>query len=295
MDYLDEIQRTINYIEAHIKEDISAGNLAALIGFSEKHFYRLFKAYTGMSVMDYVRRRKMIRAIAQLRGGDRILDVALDYGFESHGGFAKAFKKQFGSSPQIYLSHASAALPDPIHLTTQPEKFKIYGGITLEPKITRRPAFRIAGYHIRTDGASSTHDCPALWDRHNIEGWEEKLYAQLQPNGHGEYGVCIENNAQTGEFVYLIGVAVEDFSRVTSDMYRAEIPASDYAVFTTTPTDGANFSKNIQKTWHYILEEWLPASAFAWDEVKPDFEFYDERCHGETDLVMDIYVPVVAR
>jgi len=295
MHYLDEMQRTINYIETHIKEDVSADDLASLIGFSEKHYYRLFKAYTGISVMDYVRRRKLIHAIARLRRGERILDVALEYGFESHGGFAKAFKKQFGSSPQAYLSHTSAALPGPVSLSAQPEKFKIYGGIIMEPKIIRRSAFKIAGYHIRTDGAHSTHDCPALWDRHNIEGWEKKLYKQLQPVAHGEYGVCIENNTQTGEFVYLIGVAVEDFSRTTPDMYQAEIPESDYAVFTTAPADGAGFSKNIQNTWHYILEEWLPASAYAWDEGKPDFEFYDERCHGKTDLVMDIYVPVAAR
>ena len=165
----------------------------------------------------------------------------------------------------------------------------------MEPKIINNPALKIVGYGIQTNGAGNTRDCPALWAKYDIEGWEEKLYAQLKPLKHGEYGICYESNEKAGEFVYVIGVAVENFDDATEDMIKVELPASDYAVFTTSPVDDAAFSKNIQNTWYYIINEWFPDSGYLWDETKPDFELYDERCHGDTDKVMEIYVPVIKK
>jgi len=295
MDYRKEMQICIDYIEVNIKEDILAEELADRIGFSQKHFYRLFKTSVGMPVMEYIRRRKLAHAIYDLMLGRRVLDIAVEYGFDTHNGFAKAFKKYYGSSPQNYKSHAVCILPRPVNLLNQSNNYKIFGGIIMEPKIINKPAFKIAGYAIKTDAAKSTKDCPALWDVHNIEDWEEKLYKLLQPEKHGEYGVCIENNMERGEFVYLIGIEVDDFTKTTNDMYKAEIPNAEYAVFTTSPVTDAEFSKNIQSTWHYILEEWVPNSGYVWDECKPDFEFYDERCHGETNKMMEIYVPVMKK
>lgn len=286
MDYRVELQKSIDYIESHIHEDITVQALAEMLGFSTKHFYRLFKQNVGMPVGEYIRRRRLAHAIYDLMRGGRILDVAVAYGFETHNGFTKAFKKYYGSSPDNYRHHAAFMLPQPVNLLRQSAKYKIHGGIVMEPKIVERKAFQVAGYAIKTNGEKSTGDCPALWDKHNIEGWEEKRYQRLKPKKHGEYGVCIENNFDTGEFVYLIAVEADDPSGITKDMY---------AVFTTTPVSGADFSKNIQSTWNYILQEWLPNSVWTWDENKPDFEFYDERCHGETNKVMDIYVPVVKK
>ncbi len=165
----------------------------------------------------------------------------------------------------------------------------------MEPKIIKVPTFKIAGYGIRTNGAKRTKDCPALWDKYNIEGWEDRLYSQLRPKKHGEYGVCYENDAETGEFVYIIGVAVESFDDTTEDMIKADIPEANYAVFTTSPADDATFSNNIQNTWRYIINEWFPVSGYLWDETKPDFEFYDERCHEYTQKIMEIYVPVIKK
>lgn len=295
MDYRVEIQQTINYIESHIKNEICPKSLADMICFSQKHYYRLFKKYIGLSVMDYIRRRKLAYAIYDIMMGARILDVALTYGFESHNGFTKAFKKQYGLSPQKYVIYATTILPKPIDLFNQTEKYKINGGIIMEPKIIRKSALKIAGYGIPTNSARSTKDCPALWDKYVIEGWEEKLYTQLKPLKHGEYGVCYESHKETGEFIYVIGVEVENFDDTTEDMIKVELPASDYAVFTTSPVNDALFSENIQNTWHYIVNEWFPNSGYLWDETKSDFELYDERCHGDTDKVMEIYVPVIKK
>ncbi len=102
MDYKVEIQQTIDFIEANIKNDLKPKSLASMICFSQKHYYRLFKKYIGVSVVDYIRQRKLAYAILDIMLGKRILDVALDYGFDSHSGFTKAFKAVWRISGKIY-------------------------------------------------------------------------------------------------------------------------------------------------------------------------------------------------
>lgn len=294
MDHRIKIQRSIEFIELNIKGEISPDALADMAGFSQKHYYRLFKKYVGISVMDYIRQRKLAHAIFDIMTGSHILDAALDYGFESHGGFTKAFKKQYGLPPQKYMIYATAVQPQPVNLFSQAEKYGTKGAI-MEPRIVHKSAFKIAGYGISTNRVKSTRDCPALWDKVNIDGLAEQLYTQLRPKKHTEYGVCYENDTETGAFIYILGVEVESFDNITSEMVSADIPAADYAVFTTPPTDDAGFSTVIRNTWQYIICEWFPHSGYLMDETKVDFELYDERCHEPTHQVMEIYIPVTKK
>ena len=293
MDQRIKIQQTIDFIESNIKNDIRPEALANMVYYSKKHYYRLFKKYIGISVMDYIRRRKLAYAIFDIMMGGRILDVALAYGFDSHSGFTKAFKKQYGMSPQKYMIHAAVIQPRSIDLLTQNEKYEFNGGIIMEPKIVHRSAFTVVGYGITSNSANSTKDCPALWDKFDTEGWEQKLYSQLSYTKHGEYGICYKENNETDEFVYIIGLEVKDLSNIDPDMVTADIPQADYVVFTTPPADDHDFVRTIHRTWDYIMNEWFPESGYSWDETKPDFEFYDERCHGLTNKVMEIYVPII--
>lgn len=103
--------------------------------------------------------------------------------------------------------------------------------------------------------------------------------------------------------IYLLGVIVEDFTKVTGDMITLEVPEANYAVFTTLPVDTSDKNKNgdsefseaIKATWKYIFEEWFPGSGYFYAEGKLDFEYYDERCHSRADTVMEIYVPIIKK
>jgi AraC family transcriptional regulator len=290
LNYRKEIEKSINFIEDHIKENITMEDVADESGYSLYHFSRVFSLCKGVSVMEYIRGRRLSLAAMELFKGRRIIDIAMDYGFETASGFTKAFRKAFGYSPSLYMRRM-AGYAD----TTTLE----IGGYIMNPVIVKKPEFKVAGYGIKTNvtGETYTKDIASFWSNYNGENLESKMYRILNPTQHGEVGLCAPLTEE-GNAIYLLGVIVEDFSKVEEDMLTVVVPEAEYAVFTTPPVDTSNdteqkeFAEIIASTWKYIFEEWFEHSGYIFDESKLDFEFYDERCHHRQDTVMDIYVPV---
>lgn len=289
LQYRDMIDNSITYIEAHIKEELTAAQIADRAGYSLYHFCKVFAAVQGVTLGEYIRRRRLSLARASLLQGQKILDTAVDFGFETASGFAKAFRREFGYSPTAYTARMrgwDAATTD-------------IRGYIMKPVIKKMPAFKVAGYGIKTNITSGyMKDIAAYWENYSGENLENKMYAQLSPPKHGEVGLCVPG--LEGNVTYLLGVIVEDFAKVTDDMLTAEVPEAEYAVFTTPPVDLSDagvyqdnqLSTAVKSTWKYIFEEWFPESGYVYDEAGLDFEFYDERCHNRPDSVMDVYIPV---
>lgn len=294
MQYLNLIQKTLDYIDSHIMEKITVEELAKIAGFSTYHFYKVFNSFVSMPVMEYITRRKLQYALYDLSTGQKVLDIALTYGFETHAGFTKAFKKSFGYPPSFYRIHAPIGPLKRIDLKKLKENKT--GGIIMQPKIIQRNSFKIVGYEFKTTLRNNAHsrDIPAFWDQCNIEGKEAKLYETQFPPRHGEYGICVNTNMETDEFSYILGVEVHNFNHAMVDMYTLDVPSATYAVFTTPSVEDRDFVDSIQGTWNYILEEWFPTSGYEIDDTKFDFEFYDERCHPweYSKFSMEIYVPI---
>ncbi|HOJ48514.1 MAG TPA: GNAT family N-acetyltransferase [Bacillota bacterium] len=92
----------LRYIEAHLKEEITASQIATNVGYSANHIYKLFKVYSPYPIMEYIRRMKLFHALSEMYTGRRLYDIALDYGYETPAGFYKAFKAVFGCTPSEY-------------------------------------------------------------------------------------------------------------------------------------------------------------------------------------------------
>ena len=101
MESKEIINQVLAYVDSHLQETISVGQLARQAGYSEYHFLRLFKSCMNMTVMEYVNRRRLIKASEDILDGTKILDAAVSYGWQSHSGFTKAFKREFGFSPSL--------------------------------------------------------------------------------------------------------------------------------------------------------------------------------------------------
>lgn len=294
MDHITLIQKTIDYIDDNILEEITAEKLAQVSGFSTYHYYKLFRNYVGVSVMEYVTRRRLQYALYELTQGKKIIDIAVTYGFETHAGFTKAFKKSFGYPPNFYRIHAPIGLPPKVNLRRI--KDSMTGGIVMQPKIINKEGFKVVGYGFETTLRENAYcrDTPAFWEKFYIDDKEIKLYETQKPSKHGEYGIFVRTNLDNDEFSYILGVEVTSFDSALEEMYTLEVPAASYVVFKTPPVDNKDFVESIKGTWKYILEEWFPNSPYEINDEYPDFEFYDEGCHPweQEKVYMYIYVPI---
>ncbi|HAK43322.1 MAG TPA: AraC family transcriptional regulator, partial [Clostridium sp.] len=148
--------------------------------------------------MEYIRGRRLSLVATELFKDRKIIDIALEYGFETHSGFTKAFRKAFGYSPTQYMiqmaGYADAKMT-----------FEIGGYIT-NPVIVKRPAFKVAGYGIKTNitRVTYTKDIASFWSNYNGENLESKMYKILNPSKHGEVGLCVPLS-EDGNALYLLG------------------------------------------------------------------------------------------
>ena len=294
MNYNDAIALCLEFIEKNIKNELSPEIIASECGYSTFHFSRVFNINQGITLMEYVKKRRLLLAAQDLFNDKKIIDIALEYGFQTHNGFSKAFKKEFGFSPTQYLKRMDRNFEKKLMIKL--------GGYFMNPIIIEKSAFKVAGYGIKTNitNGNYTKDVASFWVNYNGENLESKMYKILNPPKHGEVGLCIPSSNNNEEATYMLGVVVEDFNDVTDDMITLEVPQATYAVFTTPPVTSAEsenteFASVIKKTWKYIFEEWFKDSGYIFDETKLDFEYYDERCHSNIDTVMDIYVPVIKK
>jgi len=295
VDTIAILQDCLEYVDSHLQDALTVEFLAARAGFSKWHFCRVFRWGTGLSVMGYVRWRRLAFAAYALNTGQKILDISLAYGFGTHSGFSKAFRRHYGCSPEIYRFHARAERPSLPDLSRM-KKYQI-GGILMEPKFNPLPALKLAGFVLRTNSNEGQNlaDIPAFWSAYLADGRMERLHQEAFLKGHAEYGVCFMDASEAGALDYVIGVEIKPGTTVPDDYHVCEVPAADYAVFSTPPSDAADFSKAIQGTWQYIFNEWFPASGYEYAPGCADFELYDERCMGETGKVCDIYIPIVEK
>jgi AraC family transcriptional regulator len=285
----------LRYIDANIKEKLNVEKLAARAGFSPYHFCRVFQWGIGYSIMEYVRNRRLFYAASELASGRRIVDIAFDYGFETHSGFSKAFRRYFGCSPEQYREYASFDVPKlPVLERT---KHYVSGGIVMEARMLKKEAVALAGFALttRTKDGENKREIPKFWQAYMTEGRMEKLHGESFVKSHSEYGACFFENPENGEFVYVIGVEVKEGHDIPEGYYICTVPEALYAVFTTPPADESNFSSAIQGSWDYIYSEWFPNSGYEFDRNGVDFELYDERSMAKTGKVIDIYLPVVKK
>ena len=316
-DHIDILQEMLQYIDIHIKEEMNVEKLAERAGFSPYYFCRIFQCGVGASIMEYVRNRRLAYAASELNSGRKIINIAVDYGFETHSGFSKAFRRYFGCPPEIYRAYATFDVPKIPDLS---KSNQFISEFIVEPKIiAKKASFKIAGFAFKIklpinvsspvshyidpqspvtdidDGRKPLNKLQELWEECRADGRLEKLHKESFLKFHAEYGACFFKNNDEDNSVYLIGVEAK--SRVTIpfeyDVYT--IPEALFAVFSTPPSNEDNFSSILKDTWQFIFSEWFPNSGYEFDGNSIAFELYDERSKSGTGKVCSICIPIVNR
>ncbi|HML46584.1 MAG TPA: helix-turn-helix domain-containing protein, partial [Clostridia bacterium] len=301
MGHMQAIQTALDYIDETIKARVSAPRIARRVGYSEYYFQRLFKDTAGIPLMAYVTWRKLQYALFDLSAGKKIIDVALDYGFETHAGFTKAFRRAYGFPPVRCTLRIKTSPPSRMSVGMLINKF--YGGDAMNPHIIGLTPFAAVGYPSRHQRANikTTADAPTFWNTLNLDYSTllTKLYDVFPKSKHMEISMCYDVNEETGEFSYLLGRGIdnpEDLKNIEPDMTRVDIGGGLYAIFSTKPAD--SYIEAAQETWNEIFLKWLPQSEFEFDETRHDFEYHDRRDHGQYfggKLQIDICIPIKQR
>lgn len=119
MDTKAIIQQSLDYIEENLKTVITAAELAEAAGFSLFHYYRIFQSATGLPVMQYILRRRLLHAIYAIHQGSTKINAALLYGFDTYAGFYRAFCREFGCAPAEFIKSCRAKRPYRINLSKE--------------------------------------------------------------------------------------------------------------------------------------------------------------------------------
>ena len=307
MEYEAMLQSVLDCIDKRITENIRVDELARAANYSTYHFCRLFMVLTGTPVMNYVTRRKLEYALHDLSRGRKIIDVAMDYGFETHSGFSKTFKKCFGFPPSMCHLRITPKLPEKATVEMLKQK---HGGINMTPYITVMTPFTVAGRVNRQKmpGVKRTADIPAFDFEPSAKADDlldntSELFRKSDAIKHCEVEMCYDADEETGEFIYFVGRGIfhpDDIKNIQPDMVSFEINGL-YAIFTTPPVlfgQREQFAQAIRDTWHHIFTQWLPNSEFEYDETRKDFEFHDHKCHGwynDCKTQSDIHIPIRQR
>ncbi|GGE70564.1 AraC family transcriptional regulator [Priestia taiwanensis] len=295
-EYEKQIQRSIDYIETALAEKVSLTDLAMVAGFSDYHYHRVFHMMTGDTVMEYVRKRRLARAAYDISHTDeKILDIALTYGFQSHETLTRAFKKLFEMTPSEYRKRGIHA---PVYPKIDVMKYQLHsylGGIKMDYRIETKPGFDLIGYAMETSmkGEKNQKDIPAFWQDYLQKGLGDKIPYRVHTNEYVELGLCTDYNFEAGSITYIIGMEATSLENVPEGMIGRSFPETTYAVFTTPKVEKEEFVASIQQTWQKIFAEWFPHSGY---EHAGTFEFerYDEKCHEDKNdlLQIEIHIPV---
>jgi AraC family transcriptional regulator len=271
-------QKALWFIESHLAGELTLDDIAGVAGVSRFHMVRAFAAATGLSVMRYVRARRLSEAAHALASGaPDILQVALEADYGSHEAFTRAFRDHFGLTPEAVRGFAridDLKLQEPIQMNSS------FIENLAPPRFETSKPLLVAGIGERYNHENGA-GIPSQWQRFHqvVDDIPRRI-------GKVAYGVCC-NGDDAGNFDYVAGVEVADFSDLPRPFFRVRIPEQRFAVFTHR-----EHISTIRSTVNTIWNQWLPASGLKVADA-PNFERYDEHFDPVTgNGGFEIWVPV---
>ncbi len=282
MEWLKRLNLAIGYLEENLAEEIHYEEAAKLACCSTFHFQRMFSYLAEVPLSEYIRRRRMTVAAFELMNTDeKVIDIAMKYGYDSPTAFNRAFQSIHGVSP-------SEARKKSVSLKAYPRisfQISIKGEKEMNYKIEKKDAFRIVGVKERfsMNVEEGFAKVPLFWKRTIEAGLIPELCKLIDKEPAALLG--ISSGMDGKEFDYFIA-AVSD-KEIPQGMEESVIPAADWAIFECVgPMPEA--IQNLQKR---IMTEWLPASGYEYADA-PDIEVYPEGDQGADDYRCEVWLPV---
>jgi len=277
----------VEFIENNLSQHISHESLSRIVGCSAYEFSRIFSFMAGVSISEYIRRRRLSQAVFDIQNSnDKIINIALKYCYESPTTFTRAFKELHGTTP------LSARKTGVVLKTYPPISFilTIKGVDEMNFRIEKYDSFQIMGLagdepSLLDTGSWGDDPLPSLWRKFMNEYNSRLQYtAPFWQVGAYDYN----NNGATTKTI----IGAECKGKPLDGMDIKTIPAATWAVFTITSPTGA---PHVPEAWTRVITEWLPSSQYKRDEAVPSMEVFPDGDASSTDYKWEIWFPVVKK
>ena len=275
MDWVRTINNAIEYMENHLADEITLADIARNVHLSAFHFQRAFSLLTDMSPAEYLRKRRLSQAGADLTGGEeKVIDVAMKYGYDSPESFTKAFTRFHGVSPMQVRKGSPVQFMNRFTV-----RISIDGGCMMEYRIEKWEAMDLLVHAKEFHAETSEAEIPGFWD----EYYANEEYRKIP----GYLGVCAQEKTDSDEFRYGIGCRASDVEGVPEGFEIIHLPEYTWAVFKCV----GPMPRAIQDMWGQIYREWLPVSDY---ELIPDYDIenYLPGDPSSRNYVSEICIPV---
>lgn len=282
MGWMQSVGNALQYIEDHITEEISIDRIAKHVNISSFYFQKGFAMLCGFTIAEYVRNRRLALAGNDLATGDeKVIDIALKYGYDSPDSFTKAFTRFHGVTPsQVRKGQIMLKSFAPLKI-----KIVLEGGYLMDYKIVKKAEFTVIANSKVFSYEGAKEVIPQFWQEHYKEGKGQTVM--------GMYGINIDEEMGNNTFDYLIADPYNPVQEVPEGFITKTIPEFTWAVF---PCKGA-MPNALQDVNTKIFSEWLPALKEYEFAAGYCVEYYDDPTNypkGTMDenYYCEIWIPV---
>lgn len=290
MDSLKKLNEALNYIEENITNDIDFKEVARLAFCSEYHFQRMFSFLAGVTLSEYIRRRRLTLAAFELNNSNiRIIDLAIKYGYNSPDSFTRAFQSLHGITPSEARNNGQSLKAYP-RMTFQ---LSIKGGSEMNYRIEEKEAFCIVGIKKRVPiifhGVNP--EIASMWKSLNGETIGKlKELSNVEPLGLISASINFSEGRmeEKGELDHYIGAATT--KECPDNLARLEVPASTWAVFEAV----GPFPDTLQSVWGRIYSEWFPSSNYECAQG-PEILWNEGKDVTSPTFKSEIWIPVTRK
>lgn len=272
----DPIDKALWFIENNLGSELSLETIAAAAGVSRFVLSRQFAWSTDLSVMRYVRARRLSLAVGALTAGaEDILTIAIEAGYASHEAFSRAFRDHFGRTPEDVRKNGAASLT-----LTEPKRMKTQTANLSQPRFERSKPLLVAGLSARYKQGGDA-GIPLQW-----QNFAQHIGAISGEVAGVTYGV-IANFDDENSFDYLSGVEVTRFDGLPGGFATIRLPERKYVVFTHNGHVAA-----VPNSMREIWTQWLPTSGHQIADG-PLFERYDKRFNPRSGSgAIELWLPI---
>jgi AraC family transcriptional regulator len=290
MEMLEKMNGALNHIEENLTNDIDFKEVASLAFCSEYHFKRMFSFLAGVTLSEYIRRRRLTLAAFELSDSNiRIIDIAIKYGYNSPDSFTRAFQSLHGVTPSEARNNGQSLKAYP-RMTFQ---LTIKGGNEMNYRIQEKEAFRMVGIKKRVPiifhGVNP--EIASMWESLDSEMINNlKNLSNVEPLGllSASTNFSEERMEEKGELDHYIGVATT--KECPDHLTQLEIPASTWAVFEAV----GPFPDTLQNVWGRIYSEWFPSSNYEQLEG-PEILWNEHKDVTSPTFKSEIWIPVLKK